>query len=49
MKVFKHHWCIWLLKIQFQNTRLCHEIIGVLQMNTVGVLQLLNFRRNICV
>jgi len=26
MKVFKHHWCIWLLKIQFQNTRLCHEI-----------------------
>jgi len=21
MKVFKHYWCIWLLKIQFQNTR----------------------------
>jgi len=21
MKVFKDHWCIWLLKIQFQNTR----------------------------
>jgi len=21
MKVFKHHWCIWLLKSQFQNTR----------------------------
>jgi len=20
-KFFKHHWCIWLLKIQFQNTR----------------------------
>jgi len=26
MKVIKHHWCIWSLKIQFQNTRLCHEI-----------------------
>jgi len=23
MKVFKHHRCIWLLKIQFQNTREC--------------------------
>jgi len=21
MRVFKRHWCIWLLKIQFQNTR----------------------------
>jgi len=21
MKVFKYYWCIWLLKIQFQNTR----------------------------
>jgi len=21
MKVFKHHWRIWLLKIRFQNTR----------------------------
>jgi len=26
MKVFKHYCCIWLLKIQFQNTRLRHEI-----------------------
>jgi len=27
MKVFKHHWCMFcLLKIQFQNTRFCHEI-----------------------
>jgi len=23
MKVFKHHWCIWLLKIQLQNTTEC--------------------------
>jgi len=28
MKVLKHHWCIWLLQIRFQNTRLCHESYG---------------------